>query len=196
MKGYVYLFRLNETNYVKIGMTEQDSVMSRFIGMQTYAPKGAEIICVIPTNEPRKLEQKLHKDFAAYRMNGEFFELDHLKIERIKSKYVEQTMRDAQSKAIALVAELGSDEGIKRLNSFFTTQIKVEKVKDISEEVYEFVNQKFKGQAVPPTKVYHSLPDTITKKISLNLFGKIMRMRYAKRNIKIAGSSTPCYIIE
>ena len=95
MKGFVYLFRQKGTNYIKIGMTNGETVKSRFNMFKMYSPLGAEIIHIIESNNARILEKELHTKFKEKRLKGEFFLLsdediaeiiciENLRIEKLK----------------------------------------------------------------------------------------------------------------
>jgi len=74
--AFVYFFKHNGINGIKIGMTKNnDSVANRFSAFNTHSPSGSEIIGVIETDRPDKLEKELHRKFANRRMNGEFFNI-------------------------------------------------------------------------------------------------------------------------
>ena len=94
--GCVYIFHQKETPYFKIGMTETESAKTRFQEFCVYAPNGAEISLIIPTENPRSLEKELHKTFKHKRLAGEFFKLDKSDLEIIKSKHT--TRKDQQIK--------------------------------------------------------------------------------------------------
>ena len=87
MAGFVYFFRHKNTTPVKIGMTESETVESRFISFKTSSPYGGEILGYIHTKTPREVEAKAHKKFNAFRVNGEFFEINQDMIDNFISKH-------------------------------------------------------------------------------------------------------------
>lgn len=74
--GCVYIFKHNNFTPVKIGCSTKSSPQNRFEQLKTYAPFGAEIIGFVETNEPFKLEKRIHLLFANKRMHGEWFDLN------------------------------------------------------------------------------------------------------------------------
>jgi len=79
--GFVYFFKHNGIDGVKIGMTNNsESVDDRFNSFKTYSPTGAKVCGVIETDSPAMLENELHKKYTTVRMNGEFFNIGELEI--------------------------------------------------------------------------------------------------------------------
>jgi len=85
MKGYVYVFHQLGTTYYKIGYTTKESVKDRFISFKMYAPNGGEIISVIESENPSRLEKEMHLKFSDKRLNGEFFSLNENDLYILKS---------------------------------------------------------------------------------------------------------------
>lgn len=69
--GVVYLMKSGE--YYKIGETSNLPVRQKSFGLQL--PHPFEIVHTIASNDPRSLEDSLHSQFSAKRMNGEWFNL-------------------------------------------------------------------------------------------------------------------------
>lgn len=72
--SYVYVLRMRDTNYYKIGMTNR-AVEERLLACQTGNPFKLEITHVFPTDEPIKLEKSLHERFKDQQLEGEWFSL-------------------------------------------------------------------------------------------------------------------------
>jgi len=87
MAGFVYFFRHKNTTPVKIGMTENESIECRFTSFKTSSPYGGEILGYIHAKNPREIESKAHKKFNAFRVNGEFFEINQEMIDNFISKH-------------------------------------------------------------------------------------------------------------
>ena len=85
--GFVYVFRQINTNYVKIGMTNTESVFDRFANFKMYSPTGAEILAIIETTDANLLESELHNKYSAFRMSGEFFNLNEEQIFALKTRH-------------------------------------------------------------------------------------------------------------
>lgn len=80
--GYVYLIQ-SSTGAYKIGRTKDPSSRSKTFGVQL--PFEVEFIATIATADMFALEAKLHIEFDAKRINGEWFALDTSDVEYIKS---------------------------------------------------------------------------------------------------------------
>lgn len=81
--GYVYLIRLGNMEYYKIGRSNNpDRRIWKEISPKL--PEEPEIICVFETTDMIKLEKDLHNRFADKRANGEWFLLDKSDVEYIE----------------------------------------------------------------------------------------------------------------
>jgi len=69
-EGWVYVFRILESNVVKIGFTARNPE-ERLAEVQAGLPHPLEIATVIRGSE--KLERELHEEFARFRLRGEWF---------------------------------------------------------------------------------------------------------------------------
>lgn len=74
-KGCVYFVKHNGMSPIKIGMTSSEAPSNRLESMNTYSPYRIEVIGVIRTESPLKLEQKIHKMLKEHRLNGEWFDI-------------------------------------------------------------------------------------------------------------------------
>lgn len=79
--GYVYLIQSPSGHY-KIGRTSDPK--DRMKTFNVKLPFEVEFICVIPTEDMYFLEKQLHRQFAAKRVNGEWFALSADDVEYIK----------------------------------------------------------------------------------------------------------------
>ena len=195
MKGYVYLFKVANTNYVKIGMTKNENPLVRFEAMKTYCPQGVEVVCLIPTEKPAMLERELHRIYAPFRMSGEFFNLDDAKIQLIKNKYLSQKVRDAIAKAIYMITSENSEDAIDAVMESFRKKERIETINEKSGEIIDYIKSNLAGKKMPNTSIYQSLPDSLTDGIGIYALGKILKKEFQKRNVRIKGVSTPCYVI-
>ena len=75
MKQFVYFFKQNNIDAIKIGRASGESINDRFQSFKTYSPFGAEIIGYYECLNSIEEEKRLHKKYAAYRLNGEFFQI-------------------------------------------------------------------------------------------------------------------------
>jgi Meiotically up-regulated gene 113 len=68
----VYIFQCSQTGVVKIGIS--CNVSKRLSAIQTGYPFLLTVVRTIETEEPRKMEQKLHKALDDFRLKGEWFD--------------------------------------------------------------------------------------------------------------------------
>lgn len=79
--GYVYLLK-SENGHYKIGKAKNPD--NRLKTFTVKLPFKVEYVCTIQTVDMRELEQALHEQFAAKRIDGEWFDLATEDIEYIK----------------------------------------------------------------------------------------------------------------
>jgi hypothetical protein len=173
MKGFVYLFKHKGTNFIKIGMTEDESVSKRFSCFNTYAPNGGEIVHIIETNNARELESDLHKKYSEKRMKGEFFLLSNQDIEDIKNI---------------------ENENIRLLQEFFwdfvsSNPIKIDELKKIlvkkvdcklidKNEILSIIEERFNGKDVTASEILNFLKIKGYEYLNVKNVGQIMTTKY------------------
>jgi len=81
-KGCVYFFRHIGLNPIKIGYSNNESPIGRFLQFKTYAPYGSEILGFIQTDEAKQIESKLHLKYSNKRLCGEWFEITEEEVNR------------------------------------------------------------------------------------------------------------------
>jgi hypothetical protein len=86
-KGCVYFFKHVGLKPIKIGYTNNESPLNRFIQFSTYAPFGSQIVGFISTNEANLLEKTLHDKFAEKRLLGEWFDISETECENVINFY-------------------------------------------------------------------------------------------------------------
>lgn len=74
-KEFVYFFKHNNVNGIKIGKASGESVLERFMSFKTYAPFGASIVGFFETDNGFRDEKELHQRFKDFRLQGEFFDI-------------------------------------------------------------------------------------------------------------------------
>jgi hypothetical protein len=79
---YVYIFKIGD--YYKIGFTANLKRRSRSF---TFLPFDIRILCIIETDEPRKIEKELHLMFTYKNKTGEWFELNDHDLNKIYKNY-------------------------------------------------------------------------------------------------------------
>ena len=86
-KGCVYFFKHIGLKPVKIGYTNNESPLNRFVQFSTYAPFGSQIVGFISTNEASVLEKTLHDKFSEKRLLGEWFDISEIECENVINFY-------------------------------------------------------------------------------------------------------------
>ena len=89
-KGCVYFFRHIGLKPIKIGYSENESPIDRFNQFKTYAPFGAELLGFVIVNNSKQIETNLHQKYAAYRLNGEWFDITEEEVNREVNYYSNQ----------------------------------------------------------------------------------------------------------
>ena len=92
MQGKVYILRMSETNYFKIGYTA-NSVKARVRSLQTGAPRKLAVYAVCELGDAWLLERRMHQDLFDCKTDGgeEWFELEPANLdaylERLEKEY-------------------------------------------------------------------------------------------------------------
>ena len=102
-KDFVYFFKHNNINAIKIGKTSGESVLDRFNSFRTYAPFGAEIIGFFETDDGHRDERELHKLFKDHRLQGEFFDISLDIVKKLRG--VQYNKKGNNIKEIGVIAE-------------------------------------------------------------------------------------------
>lgn len=87
--AYVYFILNQDSKAVKIGFAKD--VQKRLATLQTSSPGHLELLGSIKTESPRtamSMEESLHRKFADLHINGEWFRVDAVLLEYIRSKVV------------------------------------------------------------------------------------------------------------
>ncbi len=71
-KDFVYVI-CSDARFYKIGIAQD--VQSRLADLQVASPHRLELVRAFATSHPRRAETYLHKQFAEFRVQGEWFEL-------------------------------------------------------------------------------------------------------------------------
>lgn len=69
--GYVYFIESAKTHRVKIGVARDP--LARLASLQSANPETLRLVGVIPTDQPRAVEKRLHWFFEAEFLRGEWF---------------------------------------------------------------------------------------------------------------------------
>jgi len=89
-QGHVYLLHAVGTDRYKIGMTQQGRMAKRFNELNgAQASHPLENIKVINVSDRHQVEAELHQRFKAFRVHGEWFELDRNDLNRVDKAMAE-----------------------------------------------------------------------------------------------------------
>lgn len=78
LKSYVYFIQ-STNKLVKIGVT--NNLSARLKQLQTGSPGKLKLLGSIKTNDPYKLEKRLHNKYKNMRVNGEWFNVNEMQVE-------------------------------------------------------------------------------------------------------------------
>ncbi len=78
--GIIYLVKMGETDFHKIGISKYESVALRLASLQTSSPYELTMLRSVEVIDARALEQDLHTKLKRYRVRGEWFQLETEKI--------------------------------------------------------------------------------------------------------------------
>lgn len=148
MKGFVYFFKHNNVDAVKIGYTTNDDLSSRFSAFKTSSPYGASILGFIKCSNAPKKESELHQELKAHRLNGEFFEITEEKVNFLINKHSSTNGLESSTllKIEEYVKTLNSIERsvlLSKVNNFFDSLLLSEKdiACDLSDNEKEFMSK-------------------------------------------------------
>ena len=86
--GCVYFYKQNNSEPIKIGMTNGDTPENRIKSLLTGAPYGGELIFYFYTETPRKDEKEIHEIFKKDRIyKSEWFYISIEEVFRIGKLY-------------------------------------------------------------------------------------------------------------
>lgn len=152
---YVYFFRHNDSEYVKIGKTV-NAVKKRFDQFKVYAPLGAYIVGFINTEDCSELERELHAKYDNFRFEGEFFKLTD------KEVHAEIKNHDTNYEVlVTMINQLIADHNCTMLEikSYLKSRMKIKEVdinKDINITLLKFLEDN-KGNKLTSTEICEEL---------------------------------------
>jgi len=153
--GYVYFFKHNNIQGVKIGMTTGKDVSSRFKSFKTYSPFGAKVLATIETSQPARLEKKLHDEFKHLRMRGEFFNLNESEVKTIiEDNGIDSIMNDKwhslsldkKERVLNFITSLSDGLSSKNANVWSTMENMTSKETDPRNKARILVNALINGK--------------------------------------------------
>ena len=77
----VYFIKIKDTNYYKIGVSQ--NIKRRIRDIRSFIPFEIELINIVKTNIAYDVEYELMKSFKQYQMKGEWFDLPFCAITKI-----------------------------------------------------------------------------------------------------------------
>ncbi len=189
--GYIYLFKQNGSELIKIGMTDTDDITNRFNNFKMYSPKGASIVLVIQSSKPYETEQKIHKLYAHKRLSGEFFNLSENEIQDI-----EATFRGFDTNKVRSLFELWISDPLNNIDKL--SALIANTADDIhpdSSQMYEVIERNFKGGFATATEVQSILADQLDIFLNYTPIGKLMKNKYEFKSIRREGRVFKAYFI-
>lgn len=92
--GYVYLVRMGDTHYYKIGIAKTDP-QNRLSGLQVSTPIELSLVAAYLVNRYMTLEQELHQALAYCHVRGEWFRDTDGDVLRTFHEYATMALADA-----------------------------------------------------------------------------------------------------
>lgn len=86
-KEFVYFFKANGLNPIKIGKTSGENVAQRISNLKISCPYGGELLGYIECENGIELERKLHLRFEKYWISGEWFDINPAMVQMVISEY-------------------------------------------------------------------------------------------------------------
>ena len=195
MKGYVYVFHQLGTTYYKIGYTTKESVKDRFISFKMYAPNGGEIISVIESENPSRLEKEMHLKFSDKRLNGEFFSLNENDIHILKS-FQDKRTRDIID--FVLTEIIPTEISIEQFKQIISKNIFVFKEIKNKENItiIDYLKENFKGEKLTSTEISLLIKTNLGLEYNSKRIGMALKPIFNQYITSIEGKSMRLYNIE
>jgi hypothetical protein len=133
--GCVYFFKHVGLKPVKIGYSSSNNPNKRFEQFKTYAPFGAEIIGFIQTEKAKQLEKKLHKKFAAERLDGEWFNISEAEAKNLIEYYTNKEQVKARNNFHILYSKFLESGKLKKKH-FGTSKNGVDEIAERIKQAY------------------------------------------------------------
>jgi hypothetical protein len=182
----VYLFRQKGTDYVKIGMTKNESVNERFSAFCTYSPNGGEIVGIIKTDNALALEKEIHFKFSKNRIGGEFFKLTNEECDHIVKIYNSEKTNQLITNFFAYISNEDFDNNL--FLKFLKSQNQNEK-KFNETELIEALDLTFKNDSnsfLTSSEIYFEFIklNPAFSKIHITKFGIVLKNIFGKSKSK------------
>ena len=191
MAGYVYVFKMIGTDYFKIGMTNKESVKSRLDSFKVYAPNGVEVVQVISSKTPLKLEKDLHLKFESKRMKGEFFKLTESDL-----KYLDlfQSEKTIELKNFFWTYIFDNNLTIDDVKTLFLSKNMYQN-NDKATDVINYVESNLIGNELTCTEIKDFLLNDCEIEINTKSLGSILKNSYEQKIKKIDGINHRVYLL-
>jgi hypothetical protein len=134
MSGYVYLLRMDDTDYYKVGVSAGDPKI-RIATLQTGNPIELHLIAASEQDQPYRIEHDIHDALDGYQVRNEWFKADREVIHRVFRDYT----------TMATIDTLLSDP----------VQIPSNEDNDRQEERQNELRQRLEDQAIRQTNRQH-----------------------------------------
>ena len=108
--GCVYFVKLNGLAPIKIGYSTNPTPQGRLESFAVGAPYGVELVCFFQSEDAKRHETLLHKRFASFRINGEWFEISKEQARSACEMFMMQKQRDVLSIAYEKLSRQFSQE--------------------------------------------------------------------------------------
>ncbi len=93
MSGYVYLLRMDDTDYYKVGVSS-GAITERITMLQIGNPIELHLIAMSEQEQPYQVERDMHNALKEYRVRNEWFKVDREIIQRVFRDYTTMASLD------------------------------------------------------------------------------------------------------
>lgn len=182
--GCVYLFRQKGTDYIKIGMTENETVELRFNAFKTYSPLGGEIVGVICTDRPHKIEKEIHRRYIHKRLAGEFFQLTPDECNEIIKSYETKREADLRSAFESWISNPNND--LVKLNKILRLENeKAAAIDDREKLIIDVCNTFYPDMYFTASEVKAKIQEVHNINMESNYVGTVLRKNFNRTTKRV-----------
>lgn len=197
MKNFIYFFKHNGFDAIKIGRTTGDSVNNRFDQMKTYSPFGCEIVGFFECENCVKKEREIHERFSSHRLHGEWFNI---------SKEMALSIIDFEDKSKVKVKKMFNEWLSNENNNIheLTTLLKkasrsaanIPCIEDEIIEMYFSLPSEGDGTGMTCSEIVELIENRRGEKVSIRKIGCALKnMGFIPIHKKVKGKTSQVYMV-
>jgi len=171
MKHFVYFFKQNNVDAIKIASVCSESIIDRFELFKSYSPYGAEIVGFYECENSIEEIKEIHKKYSDKKLNNDFFAISYE--QALLECLIRNTkLEEAQSMVIGLISKGISANTIKKAIEKYDYIMQVEKVdKPIHEIVLDKMPKFFTTKQFVNAAYEHKMMNSTAKMYLRRLLG-------------------------